>query len=155
MEKKNLDWSNLGFEYIQTDKRYVSNYKDGKWDDGSLTSDANVVLNECAGVFQYAQTVFEGLKAYTTEDGRISSGLKCRAYDGFRKEAGDAGVSERSFPRCRHTDCQSKCSVGASVWFWCDPLCPAVHARVQSGDRRQSGKRVSVSYFDHSGRTIF
>ena len=71
MEMKNLDWSNLGFEYIQTDKRYVSNYKDGKWDDGSLTSDANVVLNECAGVFQYAQTVFEGLKAYTTEDGRI------------------------------------------------------------------------------------
>lgn len=71
MKKKNLDWSNLGFEYIQTDKRYVSNYKDGKWDDGSLTLDANVVLNECAGVFQYAQTVFEGLKAYTTEDGRI------------------------------------------------------------------------------------
>ena len=71
MKKKNLDWSNLGFEYIQTDKRYVSNYKDGKWDDGSLTSDANVVLNECACVFQYAQTVFEGLKAYTTEDGRI------------------------------------------------------------------------------------
>ena len=71
MKKKNLDWSNLGFEYIQTDKRYVSNYKDGKGDDGSLTSDANVVLNECAGVFQYAQTVFEGLKAYTTEDGRI------------------------------------------------------------------------------------
>ena len=71
MDSENLDWSNLGFEYIQTDKRYVSNYKDGKWDDGSLTSDANVVLNECAGVFQYAQTVFEGLKAYTTEDGRI------------------------------------------------------------------------------------
>ena len=53
----------MGFEYIQTDKRYVSTIKDGKWDDGSLTSDANVVLNECAGVFQYAQTVFEGLKA--------------------------------------------------------------------------------------------
>ena len=30
----------------------------------------NVVLNECAGVLQYAQTVFEGLKAYTTEDGQ-------------------------------------------------------------------------------------
>ena len=71
MEKKNLDWSNLGFEYIQTDKRYVSNFKDGAWDDGCLTSDASIVLNECAGVFQYAQTVFEGLKAYTTEDGKI------------------------------------------------------------------------------------
>lgn len=71
MEKKNIDWTNLGFGYMQADKRYVSNYKDGAWDEGTLTEDANVVLNECAGVLQYAQTVFEGLKAYTTEDGRI------------------------------------------------------------------------------------
>lgn len=71
MEKKNIDWSNLGFTYIQTDKRYVSNYKDGAWDEGVLTSDATIALNECAGVLQYAQTCFEGLKAYTTEDGRI------------------------------------------------------------------------------------
>ncbi len=71
MEKKNIEWSKLGFGYVQTDYRYVSNFKDGKWDDGELTTDANVVLNECAGVLQYAQTVFEGLKAYTTEDGHI------------------------------------------------------------------------------------
>ena len=71
MEKKNIDWANLGFGYIQTDYRYVSNYKNGAWDDGVLTEDANVVINECAGVLQYAQTVFEGLKAYTTSDGRI------------------------------------------------------------------------------------
>lgn len=71
MEKKNIEWSKLGFGYVQTDYRYVSNFKDGKWDDGELTTDANIVLNECAGVLQYAQTVFEGLKAYTTEDGHI------------------------------------------------------------------------------------
>lgn len=71
MEKKNLDWSNLGFAYVQTDKRYVSNFKNGAWDEGGITDDANVVLNECAGVFQYAQTCFEGMKAYTTEDGHI------------------------------------------------------------------------------------
>ena len=71
MEKKNIDWSNLGFGYMQTDKRYVSNFKDGAWDEGCLTEDANIVMSECAGVLQYAQTVFEGLKAYTTEDGRI------------------------------------------------------------------------------------
>lgn len=71
MEKKNIDWSNLGFGYVHTDYRYVSNYKNGAWDDGVLTEDANIVLNECAGVLQYAQTVFEGLKAYTTEDGHI------------------------------------------------------------------------------------
>ncbi|MBR2736690.1 MAG: branched-chain amino acid aminotransferase [Firmicutes bacterium] len=71
MAKKDIDWGNLTFSYQPTDKRFVANYKDGKWDDGELTSDANVVLNECAGVFQYAQTCFEGLKAYTTEDGHI------------------------------------------------------------------------------------
>ena len=71
MEKKNIDWGNLGFGYVQTDYRYVSNYKNGAWDEGTITTDANVVLNECAGVLQYAQTVFEGLKAYTTEDGHI------------------------------------------------------------------------------------
>ena len=71
MEKKNLDWSSLGFGYIQTDKRYVSNYKNGSWDEGILTSDATITINECAGVLQYAQTVFEGMKAYTTEKGQI------------------------------------------------------------------------------------
>lgn len=71
MAKKDIDWQNLPFGYIKTDYRYVSNFKDGKWDDGELTTDANVVLNECAGVLQYAQTAFEGLKAYTTEDGRV------------------------------------------------------------------------------------
>ena len=71
MDKKNIDWANLGFGYDQTDKRFVANYKDGAWDEGTLTEDPNVVLNECAGVLQYAQTVFEGMKAYRTEDGRV------------------------------------------------------------------------------------
>ncbi len=71
MEKKNIDWANLGFGYIQTDYRFVSNYKNGAWDDGIITEDANVVISECAGVLQYAQTIFEGMKAYTTADGRI------------------------------------------------------------------------------------
>ena len=49
----------------------MSNFKDGKWDEGTLSTDPNIVLNECAGVLQYSQSVFEGLKAYTTEDGHI------------------------------------------------------------------------------------
>lgn len=71
MEKKNIDWANLGFGYIHTDYRFVSNFKNGAWDEGVLTEDANVVISECAGVLQYAQTIFEGMKAYTTADGRI------------------------------------------------------------------------------------
>lgn len=70
-EKANIDWANVGFGYHKTDKRYVSNYKDGKWDEGVLTEDSNIVLNESAGVLQYAQTCFEGMKAYTTVDGKV------------------------------------------------------------------------------------
>lgn len=71
MSTKNIDWASLGFGYIQTDYRYVSNFKDGAWDAGELTDKATIELSECACVFHYAQTCFEGLKAYRTKDGRI------------------------------------------------------------------------------------
>lgn len=71
MAKKDIDWGNLAFGYSKTDYRYVSNYKNGAWDEGTLTTDDQITLSECACVFQYAQTCFEGLKAYTTEDGHI------------------------------------------------------------------------------------
>ena len=71
MEKANLDWSSLDFSYRPLEQRYVAHYKDGAWDEGGLTSDATITISECAGVLQYAQTCFEGLKAYTTVDGRI------------------------------------------------------------------------------------
>lgn len=69
--KMNIDWANLGFGYLKTDYRFVSNYKDGRWDDGELTTDATITLSESAGVLQYAQTCFEGLKAYRTADGHV------------------------------------------------------------------------------------
>lgn len=71
MERKNIDWGNLGFQYMPTDWRYVANFKDGQWDEGGLTDKSTIEMSECACVLQYAQTCFEGLKAYTTEDGRI------------------------------------------------------------------------------------
>ncbi|KAB2495572.1 branched-chain amino acid aminotransferase [Priestia endophytica] len=71
MEKVKTEWENLGFTYRKTDKRYVANFKDGNWDEGILTEDHTIVLNESAGVLQYAQTCFEGMKAYATQDGKI------------------------------------------------------------------------------------
>ena len=71
MAKKDLDWGNLGFAYHVTDKRYVSMYQNGAWDEGALISDDKIVMSEDAGVLQYSQSVFEGLKAYTTENGHI------------------------------------------------------------------------------------
>lgn len=71
MEKKNIDWANLSFSYTPTDYRYVANWKNGKWEEGSLVKDATVTISESAGVLQYAQTCFEGLKVYTTKNGDI------------------------------------------------------------------------------------
>ncbi len=71
MAKKDIDWAHLSFGYIPTDSRYVSFWKNGIWDEGALVTDPHVTINESAGVLQYAQTCFEGLKAYTTEDGHI------------------------------------------------------------------------------------
>ena len=71
MKKKNIDWGSLGFNYVDTDKRFVANYKNGAWDEGALIDDPMITMSECACVLQYAQTCFEGMKAYTTEDGRI------------------------------------------------------------------------------------
>lgn len=68
---KEIDWANLGFGYMKTDYRYVSNYKNGNWDEGTLTTDENIVMNECACVLQYAQTCFEGMKAYRTVDNHV------------------------------------------------------------------------------------
>ena len=69
--EKNIDWANLGFGYIQTDYRFVSNFKDGKWDEGAMITDPNITMNECACVLQYAQTCFEGMKAYRTKDNKV------------------------------------------------------------------------------------
>ena len=71
MAKQNIDWSNIGFGYMPIGERYVAEYKDGKWGEGRMTTETTITMSECAGVLQYAQTVFEGLKAYTTVDGKI------------------------------------------------------------------------------------
>ncbi|MGN1060815.1 MAG: branched-chain amino acid aminotransferase [Candidatus Coproplasma sp.] len=66
-----MDWSSLNFGYRKTPYRFVAEYKNGKWDEGRLIEDDKIVISECAGVLQYAQTAFEGLKAYTTKDGKV------------------------------------------------------------------------------------
>ena len=106
MEKKNIDWSNIGFGYMPTDYRYVSMYQNGSWDEGVLTSDPNFTLNECACVLQYAQTCFEGLKAYTTEDGHIVTFRP--DLNGERMENSAKGLEMPPFPKERFVDAITK-----------------------------------------------
>ena len=106
MEKKNIDWSNIGFGYMPTDYRYVSMYQNGSCDEGVLTSDPNITLNECACVLQYAQTCFEGLKAYTTEDGHIVTFRP--DLNGERMENSAKGLEMPPFPKERFVDAITK-----------------------------------------------
>ncbi len=71
MEKKDIDWGELTFSYQPCDYSYVCDYENGAWGEGGLTADHTVTLSECAGILHYCQECFEGLKAYTTEDGSI------------------------------------------------------------------------------------
>lgn len=67
----NLDWARLGFTYMKTDFRYVSRWKDGKWDEGKLVEDNRLCISEASTVLHYGQACFEGLKAYRTKNGKI------------------------------------------------------------------------------------
>jgi len=66
-----INWGELGFSYIKTDLRYVSKWKDGKWDDGELVEDNMLTISEASTALHYGQQCFEGLKAYRTKDNKI------------------------------------------------------------------------------------
>lgn len=67
-----LDWKNLGFSYIKTDYRFITRWKDGKWDNGELTTDSTLHIHEGSTALHYGQQCFEGLKAYRCKDGSIN-----------------------------------------------------------------------------------
>ncbi|MDQ0148986.1 branched-chain amino acid aminotransferase [Eubacterium multiforme] len=71
MSKVNIDWGNLGFDYMKTDFRYISIWEDGKWDEGKLVTDNKLTIEEGAPALHYGQQCFEGLKAYRTKNGDI------------------------------------------------------------------------------------
>ncbi|MBQ9058556.1 MAG: branched-chain amino acid aminotransferase [Atopobiaceae bacterium] len=71
VDKKDIAWGELGFSYMPCDASYVCDYADGSWGEGRLTPDHTITLSECAGIFHYCQEIFEGLKAYTAQDGSI------------------------------------------------------------------------------------
>ena len=72
MEQKDIDWGSLGFDYIKTDFRYISHWRDGLWDDGKLTEDNTLHISEGSTALHYGQQCFEGLKAYRCKDGSIN-----------------------------------------------------------------------------------
>lgn len=71
MENLTIDWTNLGFDYIKTDLRYISVWENGEWDNGVLIKDNTLCIEEGSPALHYGQQCFEGLKAYRTKSGEI------------------------------------------------------------------------------------
>ena len=135
MAKKDIDWSNIGFGYIKTDKRFVSNFKDGAWDEGVMTADDQITMSECACVLQYAQTVFEGLKAYTTEDGRVV----CFRPDMNAKRMHDSAerLEMPPFPEDRFVEAvvETVKENIASIWYRCSIIYSSIYVWIKCSYR--------------------
>ncbi len=71
MERVDLDWKNLGFGYLKTKCNVRYTYKNGKWDDGIVTSDEMLPLHMAATCLHYGQEAFEGLKAFEHKNGAV------------------------------------------------------------------------------------
>ncbi|KAK7400426.1 hypothetical protein VNO78_11632 [Psophocarpus tetragonolobus] len=67
-----INWDDLGFSLVPTDYMYVMKCAKGdKFSQGSLVPFGNIQISPSAGILNYGQGLFEGLKAYRTEDGRL------------------------------------------------------------------------------------
>ena len=72
MGNESINWDKLGFDYIKTDKRYLSYWRNGEWDAGTLTEDNVLHISEGSTALHYGQQCFEGMKAYRCKDGSIN-----------------------------------------------------------------------------------
>ncbi|KMT57221.1 branched-chain amino acid aminotransferase [Pseudomonas fildesensis] len=72
MGNESINWDKLGFDYIKTDKRFLQVWKNGEWQEGTLTDDNVLHISEGSTALHYGQQCFEGLKAYRCKDGSIN-----------------------------------------------------------------------------------
>ena len=67
--KETINWSKLGFGQYFADYMYVSNYKNGSWEEGEIIPYGTFEIEPAMMTLHYAQTIFEGLKAYNNIGG--------------------------------------------------------------------------------------
>lgn len=71
-KKEKPDEEHLGFGKYYTDHMFILDYTEEKgWHSPRIVPYQPISLDPAAKVFHYGQTIFEGLKAYRTPDGRI------------------------------------------------------------------------------------
>ncbi len=72
MERANLDWANLTFQYVKTDYHLEYYFKDGRWSGPKKVESDKIELHMAATSLHYGQQCFEGLKAFEQVDGKIT-----------------------------------------------------------------------------------
>jgi branched-chain amino acid aminotransferase len=66
-----IDWKNLPFGYFKTDFNVRCYYKDGKWGELEVSDSEYITMHMAATCLHYGQEAFEGLKAFTGQDGKV------------------------------------------------------------------------------------
>ena len=68
---REIDWSSLGFKYMDTACHVRYTWRDGAWDAGVLAEEPFLRLHIAATCLHYGQAAFEGLKAFRCKDGKV------------------------------------------------------------------------------------
>ncbi len=156
MEKakaENFDWPNLGFNYYDLPYSFHAEYKDGKWDEGKLTSDSTIKMSEAANVLHYGQEAFEGLKAYRRKDGGVN--LFRPDMNAKRLHNSAERLLMAPFPEDRFVEAV-KMVVKANQNFvppYGSIYSPLYH-RYRRSNRCSSGRQIPISYFGYASRAI-
>lgn len=66
-----FDWSKLSFGYLPTDYNVRCTYRDGKWGEIEVSESPYINIHMAATSLHYGQEVFEGLKAFRGQDGKV------------------------------------------------------------------------------------
>ncbi|MBQ8779218.1 MAG: branched-chain amino acid aminotransferase [Alistipes sp.] len=67
----NIDWKNLGFDYVKTNVNARFYYKDGEWSEMEITDDEYIKMHMSTTCLHYGLECFEGLKAFRGVDGKV------------------------------------------------------------------------------------
>lgn len=92
-----VDFNQLDFGRVFTDHMFVCDFSNGKWNNPSVLPYQKLSIDPSARVFHYGQAVFEGMKAYKDEDGKVWLFRPQENYERINKSAKRLAMPE--FPQ--------------------------------------------------------
>lgn len=67
-----VDWDNLPFGKVFSDHMFLMEYADGEWKQGQIMPFQNISMHPAMSAIHYGQSIFEGLKAYRTDNNEVN-----------------------------------------------------------------------------------